>query len=78
VVNEISNNLFSLAIQSFKIILSGNQVTIKTYSQDNYTSQIGNSIEVSTSAPEKTTQHGIIKSTSNYEQGSSIKEFGVE
>jgi hypothetical protein len=76
-VSIISNNLFSSAIQSFKIILSGSQATIQSFSTTSYTSQIGNSIVQSITAPQKTTQHGIIKSTSSFQQGSSIDEFGV-
>lgn len=76
-VTTVSNNLFSAAIQSFRTILSGNQATIQAFSTSSYTSQIGNSIVVPISSPQKTTQHGIIKSTSSFQQGSSIDEFGV-
>jgi hypothetical protein len=76
-VSTISSNLFSSAIQSFKIILNGNQATIQSFSNNTYTSQIGNSVVESINSPQKTTQHGIIKSTSSFQQGSSIDEFGV-
>jgi hypothetical protein len=76
-VSVISNNLFSSAIQSFKIILSGSQATLQSFSNTTYNSQIGNSIVQSITTPQKTSQHGIIKSTSSYSQGSSIDEFGV-
>lgn len=77
VVSTISNNLFSAAVQSFRTILSGNQATIQAFSTSSYTSQIGNSVVQSIDSPAKTTQHGIIKSTSSFQQGSSIDEFGV-
>jgi hypothetical protein len=76
-VSNISNNLFSAAIQSFRVILSGNQATIQSFSTASYTSQIGNSVVQSITSPQKTTQHGIIKSTSSFQQGTSINEFGV-
>lgn len=76
-VSTISNNLFSATIQSFITILSGNQATIQAFPTTNYTSQIGNSVVQSITSPQKTTQHGIIKSTSVFQQGSSIDEFGV-
>jgi len=76
-VSTISNNLFSAAIQSFRTILSGSQATIQAFSTTSYTTQIGNSIVQSITSPQKTTQHGIIKSTSNFQQGSSLDEFGV-
>jgi hypothetical protein len=76
-VSTLSNNLFSSAIQSFKTILSGNQATISAYSTTTYNSQIGNSVVTNITSPTKYTQHGIIKSTSNYSQGSAIDEFGV-
>jgi hypothetical protein len=76
-VSTLSANLFSAAIQSFRTILSGNQATIQSFSTTNYTSQIGNSVVQSITSPNKTSQHGIIKSTSSFQQGSSIDEFGV-
>lgn len=76
-VSEISNNLFSLAINSFKLLLSGNDATIQAFSTTTYTSQIGNSVSASITSPVKTKRHGIIKSSSDYAQGSSIDEFGV-
>lgn len=76
-VSTISNNLFSATIQSFKSILSGSQATIQAFSTTTYTSQIGNSVAQSITSPQKTIQHGIIKSTSSFQQGSTIDEFGV-
>jgi hypothetical protein len=76
-VSEISNSLFSLAINSFKLLLSGSQATIQAFSTSTYNSQIGNSVTTSISSPVKTKQHGIIKSSSSHSQGSSIDEFGV-
>jgi hypothetical protein len=76
-VSTISNNLFSATIQSFRTILSGNGATIQAFSTTTYTSQIGNSINTSIQSPIKNAQHGIIKSTSGLNQGSSIDEFGV-
>lgn len=76
-VSTISANLFSAAIQSFRTILSGNQATIQAFSTTTYTSQIGNSVVQSITTPTKSSQHGIIKSTSSFQQGSTIDEFGV-
>lgn len=76
-VSTISANLFSSAIQSFRTILSGNQATIQAFSTTSYTSQIGNSVVQSITTPLKNSQHGIIKSTSSFQQGSTIDEFGV-
>lgn len=76
-VSTISNNLLSAAVQSFRTILSGSQATIQAFSTTSYTSQIGNSITQNITTPQKTSQHGIIKSTSSFQQGSSIDEFGV-
>lgn len=76
-ISDISNNLYSLAIQSFKILLSGNQATVQAFSTTTYTSEIGNSQITTITSPVKTKRHGIIKSSSNFEQGSSIDEFGV-
>lgn len=76
-VSTISNSLFSAAVQSFKTILSGNQATIQAFSTTTYTSQIGTSVVQSITTPQKTTEHGVIKSTSSFQQGTSIDEFGV-
>lgn len=76
-VSTISNSLFSAAIQSFRTILSGSQATVQAFSTTTYTSQIGNSVVQSITSPQKTKQHGIIKSTSSFGQGSTIDEFGV-
>lgn len=76
-VTTLSNNLFSATIQSFRTILSGSQATVQAFSTTTYTSQIGNSVVQSITSPQKTTQHGIIKSTSSIGQGSTIDEFGV-
>lgn len=76
-VSTISANLFSAAIQSFKTILSGNEATIQAFSTTTYNSQIGNSVVQSITTPLKNNQHGIIKSTSSFQQGSTIDEFGV-
>lgn len=76
-VTTVSSNLFSAAIQSFRTTLSGNQATIQAFSTTTYASQIGNSVVQNISSTQKTSQHGIIKSTSSFGQGSSIDEFGV-
>ena len=76
-VSNVVNSLFSATIQSFKTLLSGNQATIQAFSTTTYNSQIGNSVVQSLTSPVKTKHHGIIKSTSSFQQGSTIDEFGV-
>jgi hypothetical protein len=76
-VSTVSSSLFSAAVQSFKVSISGNQATVSAYSNSSYSSQIGNSLSSSMENPQKTSQHGIIKSSSTYQQGSSIDEFGA-
>jgi hypothetical protein len=76
-VSTVSSSLFSALIQSFRTVILGNQATIQAFSTTTYTSQIGNSVIQSITTPQKTTQHGIIKSTSSLNQGSTIDEFGV-
>lgn len=76
-ITMLSNNLFSTAVQSFKIFLSGEQATLQSFSSVSYSSQIGEPVVIPLSSPQKTVDHGIIKSTSSYQQGSSIDEFGV-
>lgn len=76
-VSTIASTTFNAAILSFKAILSGNSITIKAYSDSNWTNQIGSDWINTETSPTKTKRHGIIKSPANYAQGSSIDEFGA-
>lgn len=77
-VSQLSANLFSSLVASFRTALSGNQATITAFSNVNYTTQIGNSVSTSISpSPVKSKRHGIIKSSSPFSQGTSIDNFGV-
>lgn len=78
VVTQFSSSLFTAAVQSFKTILSGSNITVKAYSDTAYSSQIGSDFVMSPTTPNKNKNHGIIKSQSSLNQGSSINEFGVE
>ena len=77
-VTEVANSLFSATVQSFKTILSGSNITIKTYSDTSYTSQIGSDWNTSSTGAIKNKKHGIIVMSANYNQGSTIDEFKVQ
>jgi hypothetical protein len=74
-VSNIASSTFNAAIASFRTIMSGNTVTIRTYSDPSWTTQIGSDWSSNLSSPVKTKQHGIIISPSQYAQGSAIDEF---
>lgn len=76
-VSNVASTTFSSAIASFRAILSGNNVTIKAYSDSSWTTQIGSDWNNSATSPVKTKTHGIIKAPSTYAQGSAIDEFRV-
>jgi hypothetical protein len=64
------------AIGSIKVITSGTGVTAQAYS-GNLTGSIGNAM-THTSSATKGTSHGIIKTTSDYSQGSVADNFSAQ
>ena len=77
-ISSVTGSIFNGTIASFKAILSGNDITIKAYSSNNYTSQIGSDFIIDATGASKAKQHGIIKSPATNNQGSTIDEFRVD
>lgn len=77
-VTTVVSTLWSGVIGSFKSVLSGNNITIKAYTNTNYTSQIGSDSVQTLLSPQKSKLFGIIKAPSTIGQGNSIDEFRVE
>lgn len=76
-ISTAASSTFSSAIASFKAILSGNNVTVRAYSDSAWTTQIGSDWSTNLASPNKTKAHGIIKAPATYSQGSTIDEFRV-
>lgn len=60
---------------TIEISTSGNNITAKAYSDTNKTSQLGTTLSYSASSPTKGFNVGIIKTPSNYNQGSTVANF---
>jgi hypothetical protein len=60
---------------AIEISTSGNNITAKAYSDTNKTSQLGTTLSYSASSPTKGFNVGIIKTPSNYNQGSTVANF---
>lgn len=79
-ITNVANHAFNAAVASFKTILSGNTVTVKGYSSNGYTSQIGADRTTTISGQVKSKKHGIIAAPVTHApvQVTQIAEFKVE
>jgi hypothetical protein len=79
-VTNVANHAFNAAVASFKTILSGNTVTVRGYSANGYTSQIGADRTTNISGQVKSKKHGIVAAPVVYApvQTTQIAEFKVE
>lgn len=68
-------DLGSQAATAIEISTSGNNIIAKAYSNTNKTSQLGTTLSYSASSPTKGFNVGIIKTPSNYNQGSTVANF---
>lgn len=76
-ISTAASSAFSSTIASFRAVLSGNNVTIRAYSDSSWASQIGSDWNTNLTSPNKNKAHGIIKSPATFSQSSSIDEFRV-
>ena len=76
-ISTAASSAFSSTIASFRAVLSGNNVTIRAYSDSSWASQIGSDWNTNLTSPNKKKAHGIIKSPATFSQSSSIDEFRV-
>lgn len=78
-ITNIASSVYSSVIASFKVITSSNNVTIKTFSDNSWTSQIGSDWNQAVSPTQTAKDHGIIISQALYgTQGTTIDEFRGE
>lgn len=75
-IANVANSSFTATIAAFRAIVTGNNITIRAFSNTEMTSQIGSDWNVPVTATTNA-QHGIIKSSSPYAQGNAIDEFRV-
>lgn len=76
-VTALVSQLVASAIGSIRAIISGDSITVRAYSNTDYTSQIGSDIQTTDSTVTKTTNHGIILGPSAYNQGTTIDEVNL-
>lgn len=76
VTQPVSDVNVGQAISSIKVITSGNTVTAQAYS-GNLTDTIGTAL-THTNTGAKGTSAGLIKTTSDYSQGSTADNFSAE
>lgn len=74
VVSVITSALISSAqtIKSLKVFTSGNQITAKAYSDNNFVTQLGSDLVYTASGATINTQYGISVSPSDYNQSAII------
>lgn len=77
-ISSVANSAWNAAVGSFKVILSGTNVTVRTYNTANYTTQIGTDWTTAATGAVKNKKHGIMVAPANYSQGNTIDEFRVE
>ena len=71
-------NTTSSLVNSLKLIVSGNQITAKAYSDTNLTSQIGSDLTFTPTGVTISTSYGIIVTPSVTNQGNSLDDFTIE
>lgn len=71
-------NTTSSLVNSLKLIVSGNQITAKAYSDTNLSSQIGSDLTFTPTGVTISTSYGIIVTPSVTNQGNSLDDFTIE
>lgn len=74
-VSDITSWAVGTLVQSLKVITSGTGITIKAYSDNNLSTQIGSDLTYTANGATIDTQFGIVVAPSTYAQGSSIDDF---
>lgn len=77
-ISAVANSAWSAAVGSFRVILSGSNITVRTYNTANYTTQIGVDWTSSSTGAVKNKRHGILVAPASFSQGNTIDEFRVE
>ena len=80
VVSSIATSLVgdSIMIYGMKAIISGNQITVKAYSNTNMTTQAGTDLVYTATGAAVTPEFGIVVTPSNYAQGNTIADVTIE
>jgi hypothetical protein len=76
-ISAVANSAWSAVVGSFRVILSGNNVTVRTFNTANYTTQIGSDWTTAATGAVKNKRHGILVAPANSSQGNTIDEFRV-
>lgn len=87
VLQSVSNTVSQIAsqylgdstvVQSLKTIISGNQVTVKAFSDANAVTQVGTDLVYSATGATVTPQFGLVITPSGYNQGATIDAITIE
>lgn len=78
VVSQITESIISSIANSFKVTVSGNQITTKVYSDTNLVTQIGSDLVYTPTGATLTNEYGIIIVPSQTNQGDSVDEISIE
>jgi len=77
-VTQLASWLVASVVQSFKVVTSGNSVTITPYSDSSLTTQIGSNLTHTATGITINARYGIMVQPSSYNQGNSIEEITIE
>jgi len=77
-VTTVVDQSISSTISSIKVILSGNTITAKIYSDAAQTSQIAADIVSSQDSPQTGTKHGLLLAPGGWEQGTKIDDISIK
>ena len=73
---DLSNSLTdSNPIVGIRVIVSGNLITVRAYSNTNFSTQVGSDVTHTASSPNKGSGIGIVKAPSSANQGTTIDNF---
>lgn len=78
VISTVTSQLVSGIVQSMRVSTSGNQVTVKAYSDTNQVTQIGSDIVYTATGATIQPRFGISVNPSSYAQGYTIDEITID
>jgi hypothetical protein len=78
VISEVTNWTISAVAQSFKVLTTGNQITVKAYSDNSFATQIDSDLVYSPTGAALTSEYGLTVKPSSYSQGYATGSVTIE
>jgi hypothetical protein len=77
-ITTVVDQSISSTISSIKVILLGNTITAKIYSDSTQNAQVGSDITTTDSSSQKATRHGLLLAPGGWEQAKTIDDISIK